>query len=396
MLGSPVPRWGRRGVDVRGGSPGTRETDLLRPGYRVDRLHAVVLSGGSAFGLDAASGVVRYLEENGIGYPAGPALVPIVSSAILFDLGVGNSKVRPGPEEGYAACLATSTGPVAQGSVGAGAGATVAKARGLERSVKSGIGSASLTLRGGATVAALVAVNAIGGIFDHRTGRLLAGPRMSAGLDAGLGMEDPVEALFRQDGREDAGGGSGVLTNTTIGVVATDAALSREAVNYLAGLSHDGLALAIRPCHTLRDGDTMFAMATGRFPGPVDPVVLGAAVVETTAAAVLNALRSATSLGGVPSLRDLGPNHRAHKNAEPLIVNRGQPTIGFIGIGLVGRALGLALDRQGYRVNGMHSRTLSSARDAAAQLRDCQVYEEAQDLCDAVGPGFHHHSRPGY
>ena len=303
------------GVDVRGGSPGTRETDLLRPGYRVDRLHAVVLSGGSAFGLDAASGVVRYLEENGIGYPAGPALVPIVSSAILFDLGVGNSRVRPGPEEGYAACLATSTGPVAQGSVGAGAGATVAKARGLERSVKSGIGSASLTLRGGATVAALVAVNAIGGIFDHRTGRLLAGPRMSAGLDAGLEMEDPVEALFSQDGgrldggedaREDAGGGSGVLTNTTIGVVATDAALSREAVNYLAGLSHDGLALAIRPCHTLRDGDTMFAMATGRFPGPVDPVVLGAAVVETTAAAVLNALRSATSLGGVPSLSDLG------------------------------------------------------------------------------------------
>ena len=294
------------GVDVRGGSPGTRETDLLRPGHRVDRLHAVSLSGGSAFGLDAASGVVRYLEENGIGYPAGPALVPIVSSAILFDLGLGNSKVRPGPEEGYAACLAASTGVVAQGSVGAGAGATVAKARGLERSVKSGIGSASLTLRGGATVAALVAVNAIGGIFDHRTGRLLAGPRISAGLDAGLEMEDPVEALFSQDGGEDAGGGSNVLTNTTIGVVATDAALSREDANYLAGLSHDGLALAIRPCHTLRDGDTMFAMATGRFPGPVDPVILGAAAVETTAAAVLNALRSATGLGGVPSLSDLG------------------------------------------------------------------------------------------
>ena len=298
------------GVDVRGGSPGTRETDLLRPGHRVDRLHAVLLSGGSAFGLDAASGVVRYLEENGIGYPAGPALVPIVSSAILFDLDLGNSKVRPGPEEGYAACLAASTGLVAQGSVGAGAGATVAKARGLERSVKSGIGSASLTLRGGATVAALVAVNAIGGIFDHRTGRLLAGPRISAGLDAGLEMEDPVEALFSQDGgedsREDAGGGSSVLTNTTIGVVATDAALSREDANYLAALSHDGLALAIRPCHTLRDGDTMFAMATGRFPGPVDPVILGAAAVETTAAAVLNALRSATGLGGVPSLSDLG------------------------------------------------------------------------------------------
>ena len=294
------------GVDVRGGSPGTRETDLLRPGHRVDRLHAVLLSGGSAFGLDAASGVVRYLEENGIGYPAGPALVPIVSSAILFDLGLGNSKVRPGPEDGYAACLAASTGPVAQGSVGAGAGATVAKARGLERSVKSGVGYASMTLRDGATVAALVAVNAYGGVFDHKSGRLLAGPRKSAELDSDLEMEDPVQALLTSYPGGASGQDAPVLTNTTIGVVATDAALSREDANYLAGLSHDGLALAIRPCHTLRDGDTMFAMATGRFPGPVDPVVLGAAAVETTAAAVLNALRSATGLGGVPSLSDLG------------------------------------------------------------------------------------------
>ncbi len=294
------------GVDVRGGSPGTRETDLLRPGHRVDRLHAVLLSGGSAFGLDAASGVVRYLEENGIGYPAGPALVPIVSSAILFDLGLGNSKVRPGPEDGYAACLAASTGPVAQGSVGAGAGATVAKARGLERSVKSGVGYASMTLRDGATVAALVAVNAYGGVFDHKSGRLLAGPRKSAELDSDLEMEDPVQALLTSYPGGASGQGAPVLTNTTIGVVATDAALSREDANYLAGLSHDGLALAIRPCHTLRDGDTMFAMATGRFPGSVDPVVLGAAAVETTAAAVLNALRSATGLGGVPSLSDLG------------------------------------------------------------------------------------------
>ena len=295
------------GVDVRGGSPGTRETDLLRPGYRVDRLHAVVLSGGSAFGLDAASGVVRFLEENGIGYPAGPALIPIVFQRYPVRPGGGQFQGAPRPRRRLCRLRGSQ-----YGAGGAGLGGRRRRrhgsesAAGLERSVKSGIGSASLTLRGGATVAALVAVNAIGGIFDHRTGRLLAGPRMSAGLDAGLEMEDPVEALFRQDGSEDAGGGSGVLTNTTIGVVATDAALSREAVNYLAGLSHDGLALAIRPCHTLRDGDTMFAMATGRFPGPVDPVVLGAAVVETTAAAVLNALRSATSLGGVPSLSDLG------------------------------------------------------------------------------------------
>ena len=300
------------GVDVRGGSPGTRETDLLRPGRRVDQLHAVLLSGGSAFGLDAASGVVRFLEENGIGFPAGPALVPIVSSAILFDLGLGNSKVRPGPEQGYAACLAADTNPVAQGSVGAGTGATVAKMRGLERAVKSGVGSASLTLQSGATVAALVAVNAYGGVFDHRSGQLLAGPRKSAALDADSGMEDPVHLLLT----EGAGRGNASLTNTTIGVVATDAALSRDDANYLAGLSHDGLALAIRPCHTIRDGDTMFAMATGRFPGQVDPVVLGAAAVEVTAAAVLNALWSATGLGGVPSLEDLGENSGAALGSE--------------------------------------------------------------------------------
>lgn len=290
------------GVDVRGGSPGTRETDLLRPGHRVDRVHAVSLSGGSAFGLDAASGVVRYLEERDIGFRVGPAVVPIVSSAILFDLGLVSSRVRPGPDQGYAACVAATGDPVSQGNQGAGTGATVAKGRGLERSIKSGIGSASLALPGGATVAALVAVNAYGGVFDHRSGQLLAGPRRTTGP----GMEDPMEVLLEEILLEEGAiEESRELANTTIGIVATDAALTREDANYLAGVSHDGLALTIRPCHTIRDGDTMFTMATGRFQEPVDLTVLGAAAVHVTATAVLNAVRSATGLGGVPSLAEL-------------------------------------------------------------------------------------------
>lgn len=288
------------GVDVRGGSPGTRETDLLRPVNRVDRVHAVLLSGGSAFGLDAAGGVVRYLEEQGIGVEVGPAVVPIVSGAILFDLALVNHKIRPGPEEGYRSCLAAVSDPMAEGCVGAGTGATVAKAGGRERAVKSGIGSASLKLPNGATVSAVVAVNAYGGVFDHRTGRLVAGPRR----DDGAGFDDPVGLLLDQDpGEQDQG-----LANTTIGVVATDALLTREEANYLARVSHDGLALCIRPCHTIRDGDTMFALATGHLKDagqPVDLTALGAAGVEVTALAILRAVETATGLGGLPAIREL-------------------------------------------------------------------------------------------
>ena len=294
------------GVDVRGGSPGTRETDLLRPGHRVNQLHAVVLSGGSAFGLDAASGVVRFLEDRGIGYRAGPALVPIVAAAILFDLGLVTSAVRPGTEQGYAACLEASDAPVPRGSVGAGTGATVAKALGFERCIKAGVGSASMTLPGGARVAALAAVNAYGGVFDHETGLLLAGPRKIPGP----GMVDPVEAVLQFAADDDEGPQAASLTNTTIGVVATDALMTREEANSLASASHDGLALAVRPCHTTRDGDTMFAMSTGAFGRAVDPVALAAAAVQVTAAAVLDAVRSATGLGGTPALSDLegGPD----------------------------------------------------------------------------------------
>ena len=280
------------GVDVRGGSPGTRETDLLRPMHKVDRVHAVLLSGGSAFGLDAASGVVAYLEELGIGVKVGPATVPIVSAAILFDLNLIDSKMRPGPAQGLAASKAAGTEPLDEGSLGAGTGATVAKALGLEGAVKSGIGTASLTLPDGPTVAAVVAVNAYGGIFDHRSGRLIAGPRR----EDGAGFHDPVELILR--------GGNGhegsPLANTTIGVVATDAPMTREEANFMAMVSHDGLALTIRPCHTMSDGDTMFALSTGRFANPAELSRLGAAAVEVTAQAVLRAVQTATGLGGYP------------------------------------------------------------------------------------------------
>lgn len=287
------------GVDVRGGSPGTRETDLLRPVHRVDQVHAVVLSGGSAFGLDAASGVVAYLESQGIGFKVGtednPVTVPIVSSAILYDLGLITSEVRPGPEEGRRACLTASTDPMTEGSVGAGTGATVAKLGGPARGVKGGIGSAAITLSTGQTVAVAVAVNAVGGIFDYTNGQILAGPRRADG-----GFDDPVTMLLK--------GGANALTspvNTTIGLVATDAQLTREDANYLARVSHDGLALSIRPCHTVRDGDTMFAMATGHNRTPADLTSLGAAAVEATAQAVLRAVRQATGLGGIPSICEL-------------------------------------------------------------------------------------------
>ena len=285
------------GVDVRGGSPGTRETDLLRPTHRVDRVHAILLSGGSAFGLDAASGVVAYLEEEEVGYRVGPAIVPIVSAAILFDLGLGNSSVRPGPEEGRAASVAANTDPVPEGTCGAGTGATVAKGRGREYSLKSGIGSASIRLPQGPVVAALVAVNAYGGVYNHRSGQLVAGPRR----DDGDGMFDPVEVLLGQnENTSDL-----QLANTTIGVVATDAPLTREEANHLATVSHDGLAMTIRPCHTMRDGDTMFALATGRHIGTFDLTALGAAAAEVTARAVLRAVTSATGLAGAPAVGEL-------------------------------------------------------------------------------------------
>ena len=292
------------GVDVRGGAPGSRETDLLRPGNLVEQVHAVLLSGGSAFGLNASAGVMQYLEERGIGFKLGPATVPIVPAAILFDLNLVTHEVRPGPEGGYKACLACSNGVVEEGSVGAGTGATVGKALGMERAVKGGIGTASLEVPGGIVVGAIVAVNAYGGVVDHRTGRVIVGPRR----DDGPGFYDPVELLIRGVGE----GQRPPPANTTIGVVATNATLTKEQANFLAQMSHDGLALTIRPCHTIQDGDTIFALATGDASSTSGPqgtehlTSLGTAAVEAVARSVLRAVHMADGLGGVPSLRELG------------------------------------------------------------------------------------------
>jgi L-aminopeptidase/D-esterase-like protein len=266
------------GVDVRGAAPATRETDLLRPGSLVGRAHAILLSGGSAFGLDAASGVMRFLEERGLGFQTHAGVVPIVPAAALFDLGLGRADVRPDANAGYAACEAASEA-VLEGCVGAGTGATVAKLNGPAGAIKSGIGTAARELNDGIVVGALVAVNAVGAVHDPWTGRVLAAPRQT---------NVPRQPLT-------------AATNTTIGVIATNARLDAAGINRLAMLGHDGLALAIRPAHTLYDGDTLFALA---MPGPeagVDPVALGQAAAEVVAEAILRGVRAATSLHGVPA-----------------------------------------------------------------------------------------------
>ncbi len=285
------------GVDVRGSAPGTRETDLLRPTNHVSVVHAVVLSGGSAFGLDSASGVVRFLAERDIGYRAGPVTVPIVPAAILFDIGIAKHGVHPRADDGYAACLNASDGGVEEGCVGAGTGATVAKTFGLDRAIKGGIGTASVDLGSGVVVGAIMAVNAVGGAYDPDTGDLVAGPRNDHG-----GMDDPMQALLSGD----RGGTPPPFgSSTTIGVVATNATLTKEEANKLASIAHDGLALAVRPAHTMRDGDTIFAVATGREPGKADMLRLGAAAVLCVGRAIVRGVRFATGLDDIPSIHDL-------------------------------------------------------------------------------------------
>ncbi len=284
------------GVAVRGGSPGTRETDLLDPIRRVDRVHGVLLSGGSAFGLAAAGGVQQWLEERGIGFETLHGYVPIVPAAILYDLGVGRSDVRPGAEAGYAACVASDSGAMAVGSVGAGTGATVAKGLGIGGAVKGGIGSATIALADGVSVGAAVAVNAWGGIYDHRNGELIAGPRGDDGS-----LSDPLEVMLNRRNPAE----TSPLVNTTIGVVATDATLDKMQVNFVASTAHDGLALTIRPCHTPSDGDTLFCVATGQKSVPADLMAIVAAATHVTALAILDALQSARGLAGIPAVSEL-------------------------------------------------------------------------------------------
>ncbi len=286
------------GVDVRGSAPGTRETDLLRPGASVELMHAVALSGGSAYGLAAASGVMRWLEERGAGHRVGKFIVPIVPAAILFDLGLGRSDVRPGEREGYAAASVASAAPVEQGSVGAGTGATVGKGLGRVAAMKGGVGSASMELGGGVVLAALAAVNAIGGVVDHETGELLAGPRGADGRvrDSVALFADPASGAAP---RPQAQGEP--LANTTLGVMATSLALDRGQAGRLAAVAHDGMALAVRPCHTLHDGDAVFALSTRSVDAPEEVARLYALAPTVMAAAIVNAVRAAKSLHGVPS-----------------------------------------------------------------------------------------------
>lgn len=293
------------GVDIRGSAPGTRETDLLRPGNLVEQVHAILLSGGSAYGLDAASGVMRYLEERGIGFRMGDIVVPIVPAAILYDLGLVTSKVRPGPHEGYQACEAASAGLVAEGSVGAGTGATVGKALGMARAVKGGLGTASADLGDGLIVGAIAAVNAAGSVVDPETGRVIAGPRR----EDTRGYHDTVELMAQPGFRRPSQVAAEARVNTTLGVIATNAPLTKEQANKLAERGQDGLALAIRPCHTMSDGDAVFALATGTWEGTVDHALLtrlGAVAAQVMSQAILRAVTQATSLGGVPAVQELG------------------------------------------------------------------------------------------
>jgi L-aminopeptidase/D-esterase-like protein len=281
------------GVDVRGGAPGTRDTEALRPENTVQHVHAVVLTGGSAFGLAAADGVMRWLDERGHGLPVGPARVPIVPAAVLFDLWVGDASIRPDAASGYAACEAASSNAPATGSVGAGAGAAVGKLYGIARAMKGGIGSSSVRV-GGFTVGAIVAVNAVGDVLDEQGG-VLAGARR----EDGSGFMETSRALLQGQGPARLIPGSA----TTIGVVATDATLTKPQAAKLASLAHHGLSRAVDPV-TPHDGDTLFALATGRA-GPVGDIGgLGVAAAEAVARAIRQAVRAATGVAGLPGLAD--------------------------------------------------------------------------------------------
>ncbi len=294
------------GVDVRGSAPGTRETDLLSPTNLVERVNAILFSGGSAYGLDAASGVMRFLEEHHSGYPIGKSgVVPIVPAAILMDLGVGDFHIRPTADSGYKACLAATGAPVAEGSIGAGAGATVGKMFGMGTAMKSGLGSASVKIgTTGIVVAALAAVNALGDVLHPDTGEIIAGARKPNGL----GFHDSTAALLA---------GEHVLSqagaNTTLGVVATNAAFSKTQMTKIAQMAHDGFARAIHPVHTMADGDVAFALSTGTAKLQAEVSAIGAIGAVVMQRAIVRAVMQASGLPqfGLLSWRDLSRHQDA-------------------------------------------------------------------------------------
>lgn len=284
------------GVDVRGSAPGTRETDLLRPVNLVDKVHAVLLTGGSSFGLNAAQGVMQYLEERGIGYNTGAAKVPIVSAAVLYDLDIGSADVRPGPAEGYAACLNASNSEMAEGCTGAGTGATVGKLLGIKQATKGGLGIASEQIGRNILVTAVVAVNAVGDIIEPKTGNILAGARRTDGRT----FADSNKILHKLG----LHWYSELPTNTTIGAVITNAALNKEQINKVAQMGQDGIARAIDPCHTMYDGDTIFALSVGQ--EHCDVNLIGVVAAHLVSAAIIRAVFAASSLHGIPAKCDLG------------------------------------------------------------------------------------------
>jgi L-aminopeptidase/D-esterase-like protein len=289
------------GVDVRGGAPGTRETDLLHPVHLVNKVHAVLLAGGSAFGLDAACGVMKYLEQQKIGFGMGRIRVPIVPAAILFDLGLSRSKRRPDPEMGYAAAAEARPGPVAEGNAGAGTGATAGKIFGLAGTMKSGLGTASVGIGGGVVVGAIVAVNAFGDVVDPATGQIVAGARpvkLGPVRMGGRGrFADTLQVMRSFAGRTILSlAGKG---NTIIAVVATNARLDKAGATKVAQMAQDGIARTVRPAHTMLDGDTVFALATGQ--KRADVSIVGAFAAEALAEAILRAVRAAEPAGGLPA-----------------------------------------------------------------------------------------------
>ena len=289
------------GVDVRGAAPGTRETDLLHPSNLVDKVHAIMLAGGSAWGLEAATGAVRWLEERGVGLDVAVGRLPIVPAAVLFDLLVGDMRIRPDAAAGYAACAAASGADPAEGNVGAGAGAVVGKVFGIQHAMKGGVGTASVTVDG-VTVGALIACNALGDVIDPDTAQVMAGAR----TDDGRALRDTRRALLCGQPPQPLLAG----TNTTIGVVATDAILTKAQAHRLAIAAHDGLARSINPVHTMSDGDTLFSLGTGRAGKSLGMMVLATMAAEATARATARAVqaaRSVTTADGLylPAMADL-------------------------------------------------------------------------------------------
>ena len=280
------------GVDVRGSSPGTRETDRLGPVGAVRPTHALLLTGGSAFGLSAVDGVVRFLEEKEVGLDMGVARIPLVSAAVLFDVVVGDPSVRPDAAMGYEAASSATSSDFAQGSVGAGTGATVGKVLGMDHAMKGGLGSASAHLAGGLVVGALAAVNAFGEVRDPRTRKVLAGPRLQDGT-----LGDTVALLPKAAARLRWG------ESTTLGIVATNARLSKPQVSKVAQMGHDGLARAVYPVHTTVDGDVVFAASVGTV--EVAPDVVGAWGARVLEEAIVRAILAAEGVAGLPAASDL-------------------------------------------------------------------------------------------